>query len=183
MKKTILSILLFCYCLTVFADEPVEVLALMKARYDRTELCRRAEYFPTRAARRDYVVHELKAFTEASQHDLMLTLNELEQQGLVSSVHSLWSANAICLTATQDVIQMLMDRPDIECIVPVRKYPCIPEAEMTGEVKDDARYTIAPSLTQVNAPQVWAQGNEGQGVVVAVIDSGVNYHQIGRAHV
>jgi hypothetical protein len=55
-------------------------MVLMKACYDRVELCRRAEFYPTRAARRDYVVKELKAFTEASQHDLMLILNELESE-------------------------------------------------------------------------------------------------------
>ena len=176
MKKTILYIILFCCCFAAFADEPVEVMVQMKARYDRTELSHRAAYCPTRAERRDYVVKELKAFAEASQHDLMLTLNELEQQGWVSSVHSFWSANAICLTATEEVVQMLKGRPDIESITPVIKYPCIPQAETTTEVTDISRYTIAPNLTQVNAPQVWAQGNEGQGVVVAVIDSGVNYN-------
>ncbi|MBR4391699.1 MAG: S8 family peptidase [Bacteroidales bacterium] len=178
MKKPFLSIILFYCCLASFAEEPVEVMVQMKARYDRTELCRKAELYPTRTARRDYVVNELKAYAEASQHDLMLTLNELEQQGLVSSISSLWSANAICFTATEEVIPMLMDRPDIESITPVRKHQCIPEAEMASEVKDYSRYTIVPNLTQVNAPQVWAQGNEGQGVVVAVIDSGVNYNHV-----
>ena len=178
MKKSILSIILLCCCLAAFANEPVEVMVLMKARYDRTELCRRAEFHQTRAARRDYVVKELKAFAEASQHDLMVTLKEFEQQGLVSSISNLWSANAICLKTTGEIVQMLQGRPDIESITPVRKHPCIPEAEMTSEVKDDSRYTIAPNLTQVNAPQVWAQGNEGQGVVVAVVDSGVNYNHV-----
>lgn len=178
MKKFILSLILFCCCLAAFAEEPVEVLVLMKARYDRTELCRRAEYCLTKAARRDYVVRELKAFAEASQFDLMLTLNELEQQGLVSSVHSFWSANAISFTTTEEVVQILKERPDIESVTPVKKYPCIPEAETATEVTDISHYTIAPNLTQVNAPQVWAQGNEGQGVVVAVIDSGVNYNHV-----
>ena len=176
MKKTFLSIVLFCCCIASFADEPVEVMVLMKARYDRTELCRRAEFYPTRAARRDYVVNELKAFSEASQYDLMLTLNELEQQGLVSSVHSLWSANALCFTASEQVIQSLMERPDIESITPVKRYQCIPESEKATEVKASPDYYIAPNLTQVNAPLVWAQGNEGQGVVIAVIDTGVNYN-------
>lgn len=176
MKKTILTLLLLCYCLAGFADEPIEVMVLMKAHYNRTELCRRAAFYPNRAARRDYVVRELKAFAEASQHDLMLTLNELEQQGLVSSIHSLWSANAISFTTTGEVMQTLKERNDIERITLVKKYQCIPEAETTSEVVDCSRYTIAPHLTQVNAPQVWAQGNEGQGVVVAVIDSGVNYN-------
>ena len=176
MKKTILSIILFCCCLTVFANNSVEVTVLMKARYDRTELCSRAEFYRTKAERRDYVVRELKAFAEASQHDIMITLKELEQQGLVSSISCLWSANAISFTATEDVIQMLTERNDIECITPVRKHQCIPETATTTDVTDISRYTIAPNLTQVNAPQVWAQGNEGQGVVVALIDSGVNYN-------
>ena len=176
MKKTFLSIVLFCCCIAGFADEPVEVVVQMKARYDRAELCRRAEFCPTRAARRDYVVNELKAFAEVSQHDLMLTLNELGRQGLVSNISSLWSANAICLTTTEEVIHTLRERPDIESITHVKRYQCIPEAEKTIVDKAPADYSIAPNLTQVNAPQVWAQGNEGQGVVVAVIDSGVNYH-------
>ena len=176
MKKLFLTICLIAVAIGGMNASPIEVMVLMKARYDRTELCRRAEYYPTRVARRDYVVNELKAFTEASQHDIMLTLNELEQQSLVSNIHSLWSANAICLTTTEEVIQMLMERNDIESITPVKKYQSIPETETTTEAADISRYTIAPNLTQVNAPQVWAQGNEGQGVVVAVIDSGVNYN-------
>ena len=178
MKKIILSIILLCFCSAGFAAESVEVMALMKARYDRTELCRRAELYRTKAERRDYVVKELKAFAEASQYDLMVTLKELEQQGSVSSISSLWSANAISFTATDEVIQMLMERDDIECITTVSKYQCIPEAVTTTDVTDISRYTIAPNLTQVNAPQVWAQGNEGQGVLVAVIDSGVNYNHV-----
>ena len=178
MKKVILFLMMLCYSLSGFADEPVEVMVLMKARYDRTELCRQAELYRTKAERRDYVVRELKAFAEASQHDLMITLKDLEQQGLVSSINCLWSANAISFTTTEEVIQMLMQRTDIESITPVRKYPCIPESETTTEVTDISRYTIAPNISQVNAPQVWAQGNEGQGVLVAVIDTGVNYNHV-----
>lgn len=136
MKKVIFSLILFCCCFAVFADEPVEVMVLMKARYDRIQLSRRAELYPTRAARRDYVVRELKAFAEASQHDLMVTLKELEQQGLVSLINSLWSANAISFKATKEVIQMLVERPDIENITPVRKYQCIPEWDAVSEIID-----------------------------------------------
>ena len=169
---------MFGCCIAAFAGDPVEVMVLMKTHYNRAELCHRAELYRTRAARRDYVVKELKSYAEKSQHDLMVTLNELEQQGLVSSVYSHWSANAISFTATEEVVQMLMQRADIGSITLVKKYQCIPESETTTEATDISRYTIAPNLTQVNAPQVWAQGNEGQGVLVAVIDSGVNYNHV-----
>lgn len=176
MKKTFLTLCLVALVISGIKAEPIEVMVLMKARYNRTELCHRAEFYRTKAERRDYVVKELTAFAEASQHDLMVTLKELEQQGLVSSISCLWSANAISFTATEEVIQMLTERNDIESITPVKNYQCIPEAETTTEVTDISRYAIAPNLTQVNAPDVWEQGNEGQGVLVAVIDSGVNYN-------
>lgn len=165
MKKTFLTLCLVALVISGIKAEPIEVMVLMKARYNHTK-----------AERRDYVVKELTAFAEASQHDLMVTLKELEQQGLVSSISCLWSANAISFTATEEVIQMLTERNDIESITPVKNYQCIPEAETTTEVTDISRYAIAPNLTQVNAPDVWEQGNEGQGVLVAVIDSGVNYN-------
>ncbi len=176
MKKTFLTLCLVALVISGIKAEPIEVMVLMKARYNRIELCHRAEFYRTKAERRDYVVKELTAFAEASQHDLMVTLKELEQQGLVSSISCLWSANAISFTATEEVIQMLTERNDIESITPVKNYQCIPEAETTTEVTDISRYAIAPNLTQVNAPDVWEQGNEGQGVLVAVIDSGVNYN-------
>ena len=165
MKKTFLTLCLVALVISGIKAEPIEVMVLMKARYNHTK-----------AERRNYVVKELTAFAEASQHDLMVTLKELEQQGLVSSISCLWSANAISFTATEEVIQMLTERNDIESITPVKNYQCIPEAETTTEVTDISRYAIAPNLTQVNAPDVWEQGNEGQGVLVAVIDSGVNYN-------
>lgn len=178
MKKTILLLILFISCLTGFAQEPFEVMVLMKDHYDRNQLCRLAEYLPTRAERRDFVVEELQAFTKASQYDIMLTINELEQQGLVSSVQSLWSANALYFTTTEEVVQMLAERPDVKSITPVKQYQCI-FPETTTRLEDQVLYEyIAPNIRQVNADQVWALGNMGQGVVVAVIDTGVNYNHI-----
>lgn len=177
MKKPLLTLILFLSCLAGFAQEPIEVMVQMKDQYNRAELCRKTQYIPTRAERRDFVVKELKTFTEASQYDLMLTLNELEQQGLVSSIHSLWSANALYFTTTEDVAQALAERPDIQSISPVKQYQWIPEAELRLEHQTSYEY-IAPNIQQVNADQVWEQGNMGEGVVIAVVDSGVNYNHV-----
>lgn len=177
MRKLFLTLILFLCCLAGFAQEPVEVMVLMKDQYNRAELCRKAEFVPSRAERRDFVVKELQTFTKASQYDLMLTLSALEQQGLVSSIHSLWSANALYFTTTEEVMQSLAERPDIESITPVKQYQWIPEAEIRLE-QQTFYETIAPNIQQVNADQVWEQGNMGQGVVIAVVDSGVNYNHV-----
>ena len=177
MKKTLLSLLLLCCCLAGFAQEPINVMVLMKDQYNRAELSRKAQFISTRTARRDFVVKELQTFSEASQCDLMLTLNELEQQGLVSSLHSLWSANALYFTTTEEVMQSLAERPDIESITPIIEYQCIPD-EYTRIDHQVLYEYIAPNIRQVNAYQVWEQGNMGQGVVVAVVDTGVNYNHV-----
>lgn len=177
MKKTFLTLILLVSCLAGFAQEPIEVMVLMKDQYDRTELCRKAGFVATRAARRDFVVKELQAFAKASQHDLMVTLNALEQQGLVSSVHSLWSANALYFTTTGEVMQALSERNDIESITLVKQYQWIPETAM-GLERQASYETIAPNILQVGADRVWEQGNMGQGVVIAVVDSGVNYNHV-----
>ena len=155
-------------------NDPIEIVVLMKAQYDRQQLCRQAAFLPTKAERRDYVVNELKAFTEASQYNLKRTLAEMEQQGMVSSVRSLWSANTLYFSATKQAILDLSERTDIERISLNQQHPCIPETGMATAAPVSRE--ITPNITQVNADQVWALGYTGQGVVVGVVDSGVNYN-------
>ena len=192
MKKALSVILLLSLCLSGFAslpsidpelrsamdqrgdNDPIEVVVLMKAQYNRQQLCRQAEFYPTKALRRDFVVNELKAFSEASQYDLKSMLAEMEQQGMVSSARSLWSANALYFCATKQAILDLSERADIECISLNQQRPCIPLIESATVVP--ASREITPNITQVNADQVWALGYTGQGVVVGVVDSGVNYN-------
>ena len=160
-------------------DERIEVVVLMKAQYDRAQLCRRSEFFPKKSERRAFVVNELKAFAEASQYDLNGILDEMEQQGMVSSVHSLWSANALYLSATKPALLELSERTDIETITLNVQHPMIPDGETARAAS--ALREITPNITQVNADQVWDLGYTGQGVVVAVVDSGVNYNHLDLA--
>ena len=159
--------------------EKIEVVVLMKAQYDRTELCRYAEFIPTKAERRAFVVNELKAFSEASQHELKNILSEMEQQGMVASLHCLWSANALYFRATKEALLDISERPDIERISLNKQYQWIPEPGPIAEA-DEGR-EVTPNLFRVHADQVWAQGNTGRGVVIAVIDSGVNYNHMDLA--
>lgn len=180
MKKALLLIVMMIGSFWGFAqNESIEIVVLMKAQYDRAQLCRQADFIGTRSERRAFAVNELKNFAEASQYDLKNVLSEMEKQGLVSYVRSLWSANALYLKATEEVIVYLTERSDIEHISFNKQYQWIPETELSTETSDSRE--ITPNLTQVNADQVWAQGNTGQGVVIALIDSGVNYNHVDLA--
>ena len=197
MKRIVLISILLSACMMGFAqgcldpllsqemnrrsdDERIEVVVLMKAQYDRSQLSRRADFFPTKAERRDFVVNELKAFAEASQHDLKRTLAEMESHGMVSSVRSLWSANTLYFEATKTAILDLAERTDIETITLNTQHQWIAEGE-TPKPASATRETT-PNITKVKADQVWELGYTGAGVVVAVVDSGVNYNHLDLAN-
>ena len=160
-------------------DEKIAVIVIMKSEYDRMQLNRRADYYATRAERREFVVKELKAFAEASQYDLKQSLCEMEQRGMVSSPTVLWMANALYFDATKAVIQSLVLRDDIAIIGFAKEYKCIPDGE--EQKPPTILREITPNVLQVRADRVWDLGYKGEGVVVAIIDSGVNYRHVDLA--
>ena len=194
MKKTFSFVLLVLCCICGYAqtidpvllqemgqrsdDEKIKVVVIMKSQYDRQQLGRRAAHYTTRAARREFVVNELKQFAEATQYDLRHSLSEMERHDMTTAPKIIWMANALYFSATKQAINDLAERDDIEIIgFDEKKYALFNEeprpANMTRE--------IAPNVTQVNADQVWNMGYTGQGVVVAVIDTGVNYNHLDLA--
>ena len=196
MKKSLFTVLAFCLCVASFAqttidpslmeainrrsdNESIEVVVLMKAQYNRCQLSRHTEFLPTKVMRREFVVKELKAFAEASQHDLKRVLAEMESHGMVSSVCSLWSANTLYFEATKPAILDLAERTDIETITLNTQHQWIAEGE-TPKPASATRETT-PNITKVKADQVWELGYTGAGVVVAVVDSGVNYNHLDLA--
>ena len=193
MKKLVFLLLAVLLCVSGFAqavidpllseemnsrndDEQMTVIVIMKSQYDRTQLNRRANHFTTRAERREFVVNELKDFSAASQYDLRLTLDEMERNGMVTEPTVLWMANALYFDATKAAIQDIARRSDIEIIGFAKEYNWIPEDDAPRPAT--ATREITQNVIQVGANQVWEQGYLGQGVVVAVIDTGVNYNHV-----
>ena len=157
-------------------DEQMTVIVIMKSQYDRAQLTSRANYFTTRAERREFVVNELKDFSAATQYDLRHTLAEMERSGMVTEPTVLWMANALYFDATKAAIQDIARRNDIEMIGFAKEYNWIPEDDAPRPAT--ATREITQNVIKVGANQVWEQGYMGQGVVVAVIDTGVNYNHV-----
>ena len=195
MKKSILFILLALSCICGFAqsidpvllqemdrrtdDEKIQVVVIMKSQYDRQQLGRSASNFATRAERRDFVVNELKRFAETSQYDLRMSLNEMERNGMTTAPTNLWMANALSFTATKQAINDLAVRSDIEIIgYDEMRYALFDEEQTSAQVNRG----IANHVTKVNADDVWNLGYTGQGIVVAILDSGVNYNHVDLAN-
>ena len=196
MKKLFTLFLLAMLCMSSFAqnvidpllgeemarrndDEKISIFVIMKAQYDRAQLNRRADWFTTRAERREFVVNELKEFANASQYDLRHSLAEMERNGMVTEPRILWMANALGLSANKAAINDLARRNDILIIGYNIERNWIPEDEAPRPAS--ATREITQNVTQVNADDVWALGFTGEGVVVAVIDTGVNYNHLDLA--
>ena len=194
MKKSFTLILLALLCVCGFAqtidpvlkqemrqrsdDEKIKVIVVMKQQYDRQQLNRRAAHYVTRADRREFVVNELKQFAEASQYDLRRTLDEMERNDMTTAPKIIWMANAMYFSATKQAINDLAMRRDVAIIgLDKDRYALFDEESSPAATTRG----ITSNVSQVNADQVWELGYTGQGVVVAVIDTGVNYNHLDLA--
>lgn len=195
MKKTIFMITLALACMFAQAQvidpllqeemnrrtdsEMIEISVLMKSRCDRNTLSQRASALPTRAERRAFVVDELKRFTEASQRDLKLALTEMEQKGEVTAPRTLWMSNSLYFSATKETILALSKRDDVAHIGYNIERKWIEDDEKPTSANETRE--ITPNILKVNADKVWELGFTGQGIVVSVIDAGVNYNHLDLA--
>ena len=84
----------------------------------------------------------------------------------VRSLTSLWIDNSIALSASRQVIFDLARRLDVTRIQ-------LDELFLMPEYAGGPA-TAAANLTSIGVPAVWQRGITGQGVVVAVLDSGVD---------
>ncbi len=145
--------------------ETVPVIVRLQDRVDiRPMAVPTREKGPRRAAARAAMIKSLKERANRSRQPLQ---NLLQRHGVVKQ-RDLWLINAVAVDATPDLIGELMLLPEVESVVvdaPVE----LPEAE-TLAVSGPAQ----PNVALVNAPDLWALGYAGQGVTVAIVDSGVD---------
>jgi subtilisin family serine protease len=89
---------------------------------------------------------------------------------------SFYIVNAILVTGTREIAQALAASPDVARIEgnPVI-YNSLPEPDQIQPTPPSAPATIEPGIQYVHAPEVWALGFTGQGIVVASADTGVRW--------
>jgi subtilisin family serine protease len=115
-----------------------------------------------RAARLQGVIQALQATANLTQGRLTGLLNTYRSQGQVESFTPLWVFNSFSVTATVEVINTLVQDPDVYSVTP-------------DNIQIVPTYgTPEANISLINAPALWDQGITGQGVVVASMDSGVD---------
>jgi len=117
------------------------------------------------------LVHALKDHAERS----MKSLKDLLARTGAENPRTLWLINGMAFRATPAQIEEISRMPEVASIVvdQVIKLPEIFPAQISGPAE--------PNIEQINAPSLWALGYSGQGVTVAIMDTGadLNHPDIG----
>ncbi len=159
--------------LSTSSDEMIPIIIALSERTPSAQLLAESRALPVQQ-RRQYVVDELKNFSSYTQREIKQTL--LSNRGNVSDVRSLWIANVILCDATAEAIESLAGRADIRRIDWDNEQNLLDPREWQNSRIVDGQREITWNVTNVNAHQVWDLGYTGEGITIAVIDTGVNYN-------
>jgi len=134
-----------------------------------------------RLTRREAIVSRLQSVAHDSQRKVRAFLENARQEHRVAAYKPLWIVNAIAVEAKKEVFWELAAHPDVAVILEDHLH-YLPKGElrpwMPGDVAqlDGVQWNVA----RVQADRVWeALGVTGQGVVVANMDSGVDWQHPG----
>ncbi|MEJ7623238.1 MAG: S8 family serine peptidase [Pyrinomonadaceae bacterium] len=121
-----------------------------------------------------YVYNTLTAHAKRTQAGLKSTL---KRQG--RTYRSYWAANMLIADADRNLVMQLAERPDVAKIDSNAPTRWIEDPEVANKDIDIFR-SYAPEavewgVSNVNAPQVWAQGFNGQGMVIGGLDTGIRW--------
>jgi hypothetical protein len=139
-----------------------------------------AANLPTKLEKGQYVYNALRAVAERTQAPIR---KMLQDRGI--TYQSFYAVNMIRVTASRDQLYELAGRNDVLHIDANPKiHSSIPmpnSLQMTG--LPTTQQTQKPggiewNVARVNAPQVWALGFHGEGMVVAGADTGVQWDHI-----
>lgn len=159
--------------------EKININIILKSQIDLKELRSNLYTIKDKEVRRNLAIKELQSFAKEEQNDLLNILRAGEKSEQVSDIKCRWISNYINCNATADIIYMLSSHPDVRLIGYNEEKYLLWNEEATKV--EDYKAVITENITQVNADDAWAEGYTGNGIVVAVIDTGVNYNHVDLA--
>ncbi len=134
--------------------------------------------------RRQEIIQYLQETAVSSQQALQPLLNQLQDAGHISRVQTFWITNAIGVTGDAEALQRLANHPAVasiraEEVLQIDQnplYETVSEPETTTLASRNDIIDEAWGVSRVRAPYVWqGLGIDGQGVTVAIMDSGVDW--------
>jgi uncharacterized repeat protein (TIGR01451 family) len=129
---------------------------------------KKASLLPTRLQKGLYVFETLTTLAERTQKPV---INELESLGIQYRAH--WIANMIWVRGNKEIVQLLAQRSDVAHLY------ANPHVALDAPVEVFASgvqpQSVEWNISKVKAPEVWALGYAGQGVVIGGQDTGYEW--------
>ncbi|MFJ8580896.1 carboxypeptidase regulatory-like domain-containing protein [Micromonospora sp. NPDC093277] len=120
--------------------------------------------------RGQYVYDTLTSTAKTSQADV---IKQLEAND--ADYESFWISNRILVEdGTLELAKKLAAQPEVSQIVESTTFDLV-EPVKRDKASANAPATVEWGLDFINAPEVWAQGFTGEGIVVSSIDTGVQF--------
>lgn len=165
-------LLLLAACRPLAPPETTTVRALVDLR-EQVDF-ERLELRGGRRERGDQVIAALAGLARRSQERLRPLL---ENPRLVRSWQGFTVVNRLLVEATPAGLKALRAHPDVAEVVLEEELPepaLMKARHGRARTNTDEHGRVSPAIEAVGAPAAWAQGLDGTGVVVGVIDSGAS---------
>jgi hypothetical protein len=147
-------------------------ILVLKQQADLSSILAQCARHHVRMAKRHrLVMEELRRVTAKSQKPVIETLDSLQQNGSVRSFRSFIVMNAVAVEGSAAAFSFLADHPAVADIEPDETLELI-GGETRSSYLDDPG--TSAGLAAIRAPDVWALGITGAGVLLAHFDTGVN---------
>jgi subtilisin family serine protease len=131
-------------------------------------------------AKGEYVLRQLETVRFATQPDLMRQIDAAEAAGNVQRAKGFTIVNAVFVRGNLQAATELAARDDVAYVVEETRYklhsnPMAETSALAQQLEGSSPDTIELGVQRVHAPQVWAMGFRGDGLVLGSIDTGVEY--------
>ncbi len=163
--------------LTASSDQLIHVLIKPVGRVDLDYINSAASGLDS-DARREIAVSAMQNFAEYTQQPVLSALSSFSEEE-VKDIRSNWIVSVVGCAATPEVIRTIAARPDVEWVA-IKTFPniLIEPVENREATQNELSKANAWGVDKINAPDAWAMGYEGQGIIVSIVDTGVNYNHI-----
>jgi hypothetical protein len=169
------------------SESLIRVNIILKEKIDYQKLAIATKGVPKKI-RRKIVWDEIQNVAIRTQASLRNYLDEKEVEGRVMDVKILWAANGVNARVEKSIIREIWSRfPEVKSIDWDETRPLEEIIDFGNQNSEFARIGQFPAadtswgVKKINAPQVWALGYTGAGIIVGNIDTGVNYNHVDLA--
>ena len=154
------------------SDELISVNIILKSQIDAQKLESKNQVYRDRSDKRSNVLNEFKSFSEASQSDVLSILQSGTRSSNVKNIQSHWITNMINCEASSDIIYQIAQHPDVAAIAYNKLQYMLFDEEI--QENKDVRGLMTDNITKIKADKIWEQGYTGKGILVSILDTGVN---------